>query len=533
MRRSGFFCLSWLLAASSSGCLPTPPQRNAASDAGPPALTFAVQDWFGHVADPAALPRRPRLQVTLAQRLARQPQAVWLLEGEVDAELLGDLREAPLSAAHTAKEVQCDLAFEGAQVTVTPKAALVPGHAYTLAIAGFGRLTDGSRLSPYGDPWTRSLRVADDLLSGAAVTASWPADGSSGVGTNLQFAALVLDGEVSGLREGVWLADAQGLAVATGTPSLVPCAELDASGGCCVQLPLEGALQPNAHYTLTTGHALLDAHGAPVQSSQASFTTAGGPDLRAPRWTATQCASDETSAAIGCILADDVSISLRMTTDAAVRAQVEVAGTLSSLLAPQAALRWRRAGMQANQTLPLQVTLLDAAGNATRAHLKVAASHALATLSINEVRADPLGSEPAQEYVELLNYGTQPVALRGFSLSDDPLWEGTPIVSDAVVEPGARALLVPDSFDASDSRDVVPPAGALLVRVGPTLGKSGLANQGEVVLLRDPDHHRISSAPASPAPRPGVCIVRVSADMRSGEAGSFGYDADETCTPGY
>jgi len=155
-------------------------------------------------------------------------------------------------------------------------------------------------------------------------------------------------------------------------------------------------------------------------------------------------------------------------------------------------------------------------------------------LSIAEVRADPLGPEPAQELVELLNYGTVPIALDGLSLGDRLDAVAPPISTTALLGPSARALLVADAFDGHEPSELQPPAGALLVRVGTSLASGGLRNSGEALYLRDPAGHRLSASPAHPSPRPGVCIVRSDdADMRSGAPSAFVRDPDDSCTPGF
>jgi hypothetical protein len=156
----------------------------------------------------------------------------------------------------------------------------------------------------------------------------------------------------------------------------------------------------------------------------------------------------------------------------------------------------------------------------------------LPKLSITEIRTDPLGPEPAQEFVEVMNYGTEQIVLAGFTLSDTVSEPGHPLTTPIALYPGARALLVADTFDADAPLDAPVPAGALLVRVGKSLGTSGLSNAGEPLFLRDPLGRRVSAAPAAKAPRAGACLQRISTDMRSGETGAFGYDGDRDCTPG-
>jgi hypothetical protein len=179
------------------------------------------------------------------------------------------------------------------------------------------------------------------------------------------------------------------------------------------------------------------------------------------------------------------------------------------------------------------VLAIDASGSPQEERFSVRTASDLAALSISEVRANPLGSEPAQEYVELWNFGARPLPVQGFSISDAPDEPGTRIVPDAILPPGARALLVSDAFDSTSDTDVRPAPGAILLRVGPTVTRAGLANSGEALFLRDREGRRLSAAPATPPPRPGVCSVRECEDPRSGAPGSFGYDPAASCTPGH
>jgi hypothetical protein len=184
-------------------------------------------------------------------------------------------------------------------------------------------------------------------------------------------------------------------------------------------------------------------------------------------------------------------------------------------------------------TYPAQFVAYDAGDVAHESAFAIDTLAPLATIAISEVRADPLGSEPAQEFVELLNYGAAAIDLEGFTLSDSPSELGTVIDVPSVLPAGGRGLLVAHGFDPSEPRDAMPAPGAILIRVSAAaLTRAGLANSGEPLFLRDRDGHRVSAAPATPPPRPGVCIVRTSVDPRSGAAGSFDYDAADGCSPG-
>jgi hypothetical protein len=119
----------------------------------------------------------------------------------------------------------------------------------------------------------------------------------------------------------------------------------------------------------------------------------------------------------------------------------------------------------------------------------------------------------------------------GFSLDDRSDALGEPFANPIVVQPQTRVLLVANDFSGNDARDVAPPPGATLLRVGHSLATSGLNNAGEEIFLRDALGRRVSAAPSTPKPRSGVCAVRVIDDPRDGSEGSFDYDAEGTCTP--
>ena len=63
------------------------------------------------------------------------------------------------------------------------------------------------------------------------------------------------------------------------------------------------------------------------------------------------------------------------------------------------------------------------------------ASLALAPVVLTEVRADPDGPEPDQEYVENLNASDTPIDLTGFQISDD----ASRAVVDAIIATPTRA----------------------------------------------------------------------------------------------
>ncbi len=131
------------------------------------------------------------------------------------------------------------------------------------------------------------------------------------------------------------------------------------------------------------------------------------------------------------------------------------------------------------------VILMDRAGHLGESPAGSLRAPALRpTIAITEVLANPAGSEVAQEFVEIMNFGATPVAVGGFVLYDAAAGD---VLSALTLDPGGFALLVPGGFNPAGSRDVAPREGTPLLRVDGRLGKDGLGNEGEAVELRGPD----------------------------------------------
>lgn len=153
----------------------------------------------------------------------------------------------------------------------------------------------------------------------------------------------------------------------------------------------------------------------------------------------------------------------------------------------------------------------------------------LSRLSIDEVRVDPLGPEPAQEMIELLNFGGEPVDLQGCFVSDDPNERGVRIVNALRVLPAERVLVVGPDFDPRERADGMLSPGVRLARTDRHLS---LSNQGERLFLRDPEGRRLSASPRMEPAREGACVARSRGDRRSGSAAVFRADPHSGCTPG-
>jgi hypothetical protein len=311
----------------------------------------------------------------------------------------------------------------------------------------------------------------------------------------------------------------------------VPCDAIDSAATTCVRLDLQAPLDAPSRHQLRTGRALVDAHGAAIEPFSASFTTSDDAPLLT--FARGDCALDEVVLPIGCALLGDDRVQLHLEPSTLARVSIELGSEQVARMSSGSPIDLTFDQLSANTPYSVAVTAYDASDVAHESAFSISTLRPLATVSISEVRADPLGAEPAQEFVELFNYGAAAVDVEGFTLSDSPTEIGTTVDAAGVVPAGGRALLVARGFDPSEMRDAMPAPGAILIRVSASaLTRSGLANSGEPLFLRDREGHRISAAPATPPPKPGVCNVRTSVDPRSGAPGSFDYDAADGCSPG-
>lgn len=497
-------------------------------------VEFRANDWAGAPASPQRLPLRPRFTIDTDHGLEPRSDALLLFGGAPDAALIADLEQAPLREEHRARLVPSELTFDMHDAVLAPRAALATDSAFTLAVPGWTRTRIGRALAKSNAPLIYRLRTGAPPGAGARVAASWPPAGSAAIGTNLKAAVLAFDGFVEQGERGVWLEGPDGLAL-EGDVSSGPCSEIapEQPAIFCVSIVPYARLAPNADHSLVVGSEARDAHGAPVGPWRAQFRTAAGSDLEAPSALPLTCAVDERPVESGCALIDDASVTLRLQTGEPTIVALRGAAAPLYGVATGGALSLRLSQLASVSELALELSLRDSAGNERTERLALRTLAPLATISLVEIRADALGPEPQQEFIELLNYGNEPVDLLGFVLDDRADAIGTPIARSLIVAPQTRVLLVADNFDASDPRDVAPPPGTPLLRVGRALAGSGLSNAGSALFLRDPAGNRVSAAPGTPAPKSGVCTVRVSADMRDGSNHSFDYDAHDTCTPGH
>jgi hypothetical protein len=170
---------------------------------------------------------------------------------------------------------------------------------------------------------------------------------------------------------------------------------------------------------------------------------------------------------------------------------------------------------------------LDESGLNLEGEAILTPSSAMTHLVINEVLANPAGVEKDQEWVELFNDGSAAIAVGGFALETGG---GTTLLPRGVIAPGAFALVVTEAFVEDDGVDPPPAPGTMLLRV-PALGRDGLSNDGERLVLRDNAAQVLSAFPAMKA-KSGVSNARVTPDALDVYLDSFIASSNSSATPG-
>lgn len=512
------------IALALSACLPSQPltrdagRDDAPSPRAPEVLDVVVLDrGGGRWLDMA--PQWPTVRVELSHAVEDPP--LWLFAGPADEGLLEDLATRPLRVANEARVVPSAIEGEGRSWSLTPDARLAPGAIVTVGVAAWLEAGELRMEAPFA----RELVVSEAPEAGARVSASWPPDGAAAVPIALPSLIVRFDGPFEGVSEGLALLEGEAPVPGVGAP--VECSDSGFPSGWCAAFTPSRALTPSAQHRLIVDERVIDATGAPIGPWEARFTTAADGEDAPPSIVALPCAIDELDLLGACVLADDGQLALRLQIDEPARVALSIAGRTLLAVAPRGSATLVARDLTPDTAYAAVLRVEDLAGQGVEHTLELRTTEPLITLSLVEVRADPEGAEPRQEYVEVLNYGSMTVDLEGLALSDRADALGDVIMRPQRLAPGQRALLVADAFDPEDPADDPAPPGVPLVRVGTSLGSGGITNAGEPLFLRDASMRRVSATPALPSA--GACIVRAGADARAGDASLF---VIAPCTPG-
>jgi hypothetical protein len=488
-----------------TACLdPKPALPGPDPDQAPRALQ--IRDRAGAEWPMDAMPRAPRLLLSFDD-LPRHPETqLWMTQGAASDDALEDLSDPPLRASTKEKLVMLSITSADGHVEAAPAVPLEPGQGYTLIWLRHG-----------AEPVQYALEVSQSPAAGAELRESWPADRDRHVPANARELLLRFDGYVRNLdRTRLGLRDASGRALPF-TLQVSACADLGLPAGDCATLQ-PAPLAAQANYTLALLSGLEDATGAPIAARTLSFGTVAA-DATPVLTLTVACASDEIAYPVGCLLPGRDRITLRGMVDEPALITLRHGDSTRASLALSASfvLTLPAAPNARLATLVLE----NLAGMRTAQALRIDPTPALASVHIDELRPDPLGPEPAQEYVELSNDGSAAVQIMGFSLTDNAFEPGVSIETSLELAAGERVLAVAPEFELSDTSDGDLPAGVRIVRLSKALA---LANSGTALFLRDALGHRLDEVPRVAPDQPGQCIARI------GE--TFMPDPSGGCTPG-
>lgn len=155
-------------------------------------------------------------------------------------------------------------------------------------------------------------------------------------------------------------------------------------------------------------------------------------------------------------------------------------------------------------------------------------------VAITEILADPLGTEPAQEFVEIANTGEAAVALGGWMIDDNGDADGDYLPEGTVLASGQAAVIAAPDYDI-DAPDAPPfYMGGILVLLESSIGSNGLKNaEAESIELYDASGVLVSRFPGgADMPDEGISLVRRHATLPDGDPQAFIPHPNGTATPG-
>lgn len=214
------------------------------------------------------------------------------------------------------------------------------------------------------------------------------------------------------------------------------------------------------------------------------------------------CTPDEASFGPGCVLVADDRLYGR-STGAPLLWAVAGAGTDAAFVTGPGD-PFTLTGLPPASAITLDVAAVDAAGRVARTTFAATTLPPRPHVVLNEVLAWPLGPQPAQEWVEIVNDGPATANLDGYVLV---VGSGTTPLPAATLAPGAFALVVNGDYSPAGGPDDAPAPGAVILTV-PHLGKQGLSNSGVALTLLDGDGKAVSRFPAKPKPSKGSSVAR-------------------------
>lgn len=507
-----------IMLASAAGCMATPdaPQTTDAS-VSPTELsvTMSVHDktsgaqWTlsDDTQQLGDLSNNVEIVIESYDAITNSQSSVFLFREANLEQLRSDLARSPLRQASEAWLVEKNTTSADRSTALRPLHALDDGR-YTVAIANWAENDKGTRL--WKEPILRTFQITrakEPSLQPRSIEADilWPTQ------IVAETQAIVL--QITNLDETHPMTITEDANAIFKAVSCVEPANLKK----CLWVKL--SQKPAEHLTLEQAGQTL-----------ASFEVRSSPETHSPsKLLATPCAADEVGLMEqkfnwGCVWVSESSLVSRHRST----------GPLMAYLNGQP-LIWAKVGdvFESNffgedvANALASIDAIDEKGVLYHAEQKISLLK-LPTLSITEVRADPIGAEPHQEYIEILNYGDFEIDLFNFEIADNLYGPGDRIRKHIRIKPHQRALVVGQKFMPTDASETNPDPQTLIIRLDESLGTNGLSNSGETVVIRDNQRRRLSQTPDSIKPKAGLCLQRKGSQPRWGRPSDF---VNGPCSP--
>ncbi|MBW2458649.1 MAG: lamin tail domain-containing protein, partial [Deltaproteobacteria bacterium] len=426
-----------------------------------------------------------------------------LIAGEIGPAHLGQLARDEISAALTERLIPTvEWQEHDGTIVLAPTIELTAGEIYSVA-CGMPKMS-------------RELTVArhDELPH---LDLLWPPDGVASQSSERRLAVWCGDGSLPPLTQGTAL-------LPTGEPvTLRRGATAQGRGHRCIHVEPDGRA---GEVQVVAPPLVHDGTGDPLGRLEPTALRNDGPAIP---FEPSICDDDELPIGPGCARVADDRMVLRAPAMPLLWSvtTTQPANQLDVVMTTQPGEYETLGPLPPASAMTLLVDVFDLAGRLETTTHQLTTAAPMAHVVLNEVLANPVGEEPEQEWVELTNDGLAAAELGGYVLTDIG---GETVLPEATLLPGAFALVVNEDFDETSDYDPTPAPSTLVLRVA-KLGKGGLNNQGEPLKLWDGDGNLVSRFPATPKPKSGISVIRITPGAPDGNESSF-MRCPELPTPG-
>jgi hypothetical protein len=401
---------------------------------------------------------------------------------------------------------------DGTRIVVVPQERLLPLTEYIVVLSEQLRDLEGNRLGASiaeGAPLPTHLIVPFSTEKGPPVLLSTNLPGEGGMPAGappLNRASITLTfdramnpppaGSVllttdEGRVEVVLTASGSGAQFVATLPGVS-----GAHAALCPQASTGDRLCPNQAYELVLTGAITDSEGGGLERTTRGFRSGLAADAEAP--------------VIGAeidVVTGETDVTVGWTTDEISTTELVFDGDLGTVVGTPCsgdpcAHELRVEGLALGQTYTLRVVSQDLALNRAESAPIEVTTVELPDVAITEVHPNPSqASEATAEFVELFNYGTEPIDLAGWTLRRTSTSSVLTVPEGIEVAPGAYVVLTDDAFDAANFPSINP---AVVVR-GDLFT---LVNSGLSLTLSDEQARQVSSTPNLNASVNGESLTR-------------------------